>query len=599
MAPPPPRCDMGKLALALIAIVTNSSYTTIPPILPLEIDRQQIPEGYISLIFLAFTAGSLVAPPLVSRHFESIGTAKVIAYSLGGMSIGFWCLGHVFQLSGDDELQSSLHPRTDYSADSPDAEEEVEMEEEEEGIPPDGDAKSHAIVVALLTVIQFFLGAFYAVITTGYYSLATLIFTEKESAMSSVEAAVGIGYIVGPIFGSMLYDKMGYRTTYSTISMCMLAMAIVTMKCLARHLQDGGGGKQQERATTGVGGDEIGPADDVEEGQGLELSEMDSIMGRQSTNGHVVFAIEKTTSAQQQQQQPQPSAISLLRFPKILLGAITLCWVDVTWSFMEPLLSKQLDHNFDVNMSEIGMIFSISSIVYVPMVYLVQFLPSQGAAKHRTIAIAVMLTPIGVLLVGSNSLGVLVLGVFLNGILPTPVWVYLLPWMQEEALKLFPDPNASRCVNDLTATIYNSFLTLGQVVGYITGPLLASRGFKRTTQMVALLTFIQSILFYFCAGEFLPGGGGRQVVVLQSYKSSEEGEDEIGFLPEEVKDVPSVRRLTSRESTGSQNSSEEGEDGFLPEEKEELSVRRLPSRRPMPPGNSVNSDKGKTPPKEK
>ena len=89
------------------------------------------------------------------------------------------------------------------------------------------------------------------------------------------------------------------------------------------------------------------------------------------------------------------------------------------------------------------------------------------------------------------------------------------------------------------------------------------------------------------------------MVVLQSYKSSEEGEDEIGFLPEEVKDVPSVRRLTSRESTGSQNSSEEGEDGFLPEEKEELSVRRLPSRRPMPPGNSINSDKGKTPPKEK
>ena len=110
MAPPPPRCDMGKLALALIAIVTNSSYTSIPPILPLEIDRQHIPEGYISLIFLAFTAGSLIAPPLVSRHFESMGTARVIAYSLGGMSLGFWCLGHVFQLSGNDERQVWCKP---------------------------------------------------------------------------------------------------------------------------------------------------------------------------------------------------------------------------------------------------------------------------------------------------------------------------------------------------------------------------------------------------------------------------------------------------------------------------------------------------------
>jgi hypothetical protein len=94
---------MGKLALALIAIVTNSSYTSIPPILPLEIDRQHINEEYVSIVFLAFTIGSLIAPPLVSRHFESRGTANVIAYSLAGMSVGFWCLGQVFRISHDEK----------------------------------------------------------------------------------------------------------------------------------------------------------------------------------------------------------------------------------------------------------------------------------------------------------------------------------------------------------------------------------------------------------------------------------------------------------------------------------------------------------------
>jgi hypothetical protein len=157
-----------------------------------------------------------------------------------------------------------------------------------------------------------------------------------------------------------------------------------------------------------------------------------------------------------------------------------------------------------------------------------------------------MLTPLAVLLVGSDSLAVLIVGVTLNGILPTPVWVHLLPWMQEEALKLFPDPNTSRCVNDLTATIYNSFLTLGQVVGYVTGPLLASRGFARTTQMVALLTFIQSLLFFFGAGGFL--SEERPVVPFSVKVSVEDGEDEIGFLPEE-KEMQSVRRIPSRGSS--------------------------------------------------
>ena len=97
--------------------------------------------------------------------------------------------------------RQSLPSRTDSYADSPGAEEEVEIEEEG-GIPLDGDVESHAIVVALLTAIQFFLGAFYTVIMTGYYSLARLIFTKKESAMSSVKAAVGIGFIIRPIFSS-------------------------------------------------------------------------------------------------------------------------------------------------------------------------------------------------------------------------------------------------------------------------------------------------------------------------------------------------------------------------------------------------------------
>jgi len=59
-----------------------------------------------------------------------------------------------------------------------------------------------------------------------------------------------------------------------------------------------------------------------------------------------------------------------------------------------------------------------------------------------------------------------------------------------------------RRVNDLTAGMYNSFMVLGQVVGYIIGPLMMvgsekQHGFARMTQIVALMIFLQSLMFYF------------------------------------------------------------------------------------------------------
>jgi hypothetical protein len=70
--------------------------------------------------------------------------------------------------------------------------------------------------------------------------------------------------------------------------------------------------------------------------------------------------------------------------------------------------------------------------------------------------------------------------------------VHRLPWMQEQALVKFP--HHKQCVNDMTASIYNT--SLGRLVGYSIGPLLASEGFDRTTQLVALLASVYSILFW-------------------------------------------------------------------------------------------------------
>jgi MFS family permease len=558
------RCGMGQFALALIAIVTNSAYTSLPPILPLEIDHHNLNEKCTSVVFLAFTLGSLVAPPLVSRHFEKYGTIQVIAYSLVGMALGFWCLGHVFAILDGDDGPSLGGEEVDMMDDASDsitiddggatsasqdtmditADEMLHIPNSNDLEPEDDPTKfgllppiippnpHQTIIVISLTIIQLFLGAFYATITTGYYSLVTLIFAgSAESAMSSVEAAVGIGYVVGPIFGSMLYEKMGYRYCYGTISMCMLFMAGITLKILAPYLQGGSESTAGYSRAAQQSEDEGGGGD-------LELSEMDN-SSNEVDDDHHGHDNRETTVDTNLSQQPI-SALSLLKFPKLLIGALTLTWIDVTWSFLEPLLSKHLDHTFDVSMSEIGVIFSITSIVYVPAVYLVQFLPSSGQGRHRTISAAVMLSPIGVLCVGSNSLTILILGVVLLGIFPTPVFVMLLPWMQEKALDLYPDPNVSRLVNDLTATIYNTALTMGQITGYILGPLLASRGFSQTTKLVALLTFCQGVMFFVGAGGGSEAAGEREQV--PRYSMTVEDDDQNKTTEMTIERTPNRRR---------------------------------------------------------
>lgn len=323
------RCDKRRLALAAIAVIANAGYTTIAPILPLEVEKRGVPEQWVSLIFLAFSVGSAVAPPIVARHFESAGTVKVVACAMAGMSAMFWCTGMVF------DIAQMISPG----------------DEDAVGAGDGAESQSYvAVTVALLTVIQFLLGAFFSSIATGYYSLATLMFVEKESAMSgeylhcmclgrvgkmvcclnsvccvitrqAIEASVGAGYMIGPIIGSLVYDKKGFQYAFSTfISLVMLAMAFVTWKLLAPLLK--------HKANEAVGEDDD---DDVDDDGGSEsdveaqsdLLSYDSMDTRSGATKSPFNVGTRTTR--------QPSIMALLRNRNILLGALTILWIDVAW----------------------------------------------------------------------------------------------------------------------------------------------------------------------------------------------------------------------------------------------------------------------------
>ena len=411
-----------QITLAFIAFVVNTGYSVISPVLPLELDRVGISDSKCLIpIFLAFSVGASVAPTIVSKHLESFGPRSIMSASLLGMATMLWSIAHALTLFQESSL------------------------------------------VGVLTVLQLANGMFFASITTSYYSLATTLVddsSKKNSAMSWIESGVGLGYIVGPILGSFLYDEVGLQSAYMSIAIGLAAIALINWRYLAAYLD------AAPSARITVDAQYV----DVE-------SQIDDTSNRASdVDGG-------------------PGMLSLASDLTLLIAVSSITWVNISWTFLEPILAKHLEQAFGLGNKQIGLVFSSSNFIYVPAVFLVQCLPQRN--RHRTLTMSILMTAVCAILVGSKNLAVSILGVVSIGVLPTPVWVMLLPYLQDEALKAFPDVTSRRRLNDRVVGLYNSFMTLGSLVGYSLGPICGYYGFSAATRIVALLISGQSILFYF------------------------------------------------------------------------------------------------------
>ena len=185
--------------LFVIAVISNTAYSFIAPVLPLELDRIGIEDSACLVpIFLAFSVGASVAPAMISEHLADLGPGSVISASLLGMATIFWCLAHAVTL-----LQESM-----------------------------------SAIVGVLALLQLANGMFFGSITTSYYSLATTLVddSKKNSAMSWIESGVGLGYIVGPLMGSFLYAEVGFKTAYILLAVGLAVIALINWRCIATNI---------------------------------------------------------------------------------------------------------------------------------------------------------------------------------------------------------------------------------------------------------------------------------------------------------------------------------------------------------------------------
>ena len=71
----------------------------------------------------------------------------------------------------------------------------------------------------MAVALKFVSGIADAFISTAFYSIITIEFqTKKEQYSGYAQTALGIGLMLGPVLGSMLYDRIQFRNTFIVIA---------------------------------------------------------------------------------------------------------------------------------------------------------------------------------------------------------------------------------------------------------------------------------------------------------------------------------------------------------------------------------------------
>jgi len=83
-------------------------------------------------------------------------------------------------------------------------------------------------IIALSLLLRFVQGASSTFVQTTCYSIAANDFPEmKEAIVGWIEAFTGIGCIMGPVVGSILYSAFGFTMTFIVYGTFLIALSVV------------------------------------------------------------------------------------------------------------------------------------------------------------------------------------------------------------------------------------------------------------------------------------------------------------------------------------------------------------------------------------
>ena len=270
------RMEKGIIWILLCTLISNSAYALIAPFLPLEFKEKGISAELVGLIFAIYSVAVIICSPLVATCIAKVGNSNIIS---GGVVM----MGLCFILFGIMESMSSP-----------------------------------MLIMVYALCLRFVQGASSAFVQTTCYSIATNDFPEKKEAIVGwVEAMTGIGLIIGPIVGSVLYAFLGFAKTFYVYGTFLVFLGGV-IKCLFPDT-----GKRTAKRTQ-IEEALMPPSEEVVFTGGLQYSDADN---NEQINIDDVDSVE-------------PIGIcTLIGNARFTMAALSSALCYFTYSFMEPILA--------------------------------------------------------------------------------------------------------------------------------------------------------------------------------------------------------------------------------------------------------------------
>ena len=178
--------DRTIVWILLCTLISNSAYAMIAPFLPIEFMEKGIEEQSIGMIFAIYSVAVIIFSPFVGKSIQYVGQTNLIACGIAVMGITFILFGLIDDMS--DPIKIYIY-----------------------GI-----------------ILRFLQGTSSSFVQVTCYSIATNEYPDiKDKLVGWLEALTGLGLILGPIIGSLLYEALDFKHTFFIYGGSLFFLSIV------------------------------------------------------------------------------------------------------------------------------------------------------------------------------------------------------------------------------------------------------------------------------------------------------------------------------------------------------------------------------------
>ena len=155
-------------AIFFITVAQNTAYGLIAPFFPQELSSRGMTQKWIGLIFASYPLSTIIFSPIIGKLYPYTGRRSLILF-------GVFLMGSVFLCYSAIQEISNMH-----------------------------------LFIGMNALFRMLQGLASALTQTTIYSVCTNFYGERREAMIGYcEALQALGFIIGPILGSFIYDFGG------------------------------------------------------------------------------------------------------------------------------------------------------------------------------------------------------------------------------------------------------------------------------------------------------------------------------------------------------------------------------------------------------